>query len=509
MGGKKHISDWFSSNDDSDKNDKEVLSEYDKTINTIKLENMFKGTITICIVYAILGFILLLMSYLSESVRDLLFNKFLPFTIVYIIGSILIIIIMLYYIFSFKPAKIFKDNNIDEISCPDYWEVKIIDEKYIGDSFDPNYADDFKYKCVMNKNIFNKKTLFEKTPNLRMTNTMSNLLTTQDHVNKYNSISSNTFNNNYKKYGNSYNLYTDVNTNSGTYNETKKYITSNLGIYNDAQRVDNIFSNLRNISLLENNYSIGEDGKATDLLLEQNTTFNPDMNISIWTKDNDTIGLPTLSSSGANSNGMIIFNWNNLTYDILDNYLSQQNTAFIKVIIPHGTSGNNTNYCLGLIKYKDEDKNYIIFKPKISVDLKTIFDNIAAINKDSGDFLIKNTILYTWNKEALVDTDNYDNIHIGGSSPQTATDLTHYTQTNLTGPTLQLYDITKYRVNEITDSQLHGEPTRYISPLLCDTVYPKLLSRFEGNIKGNDKNNDIRCAYSKMCGIPWSDLHCN
>jgi hypothetical protein len=500
MGGKKHISDWFSSNDDSDKNDKEVLSEYDKTINTIKLENMFKGTITICIVYAIFGFILLLMSYLSESVRDLLFNKFLPFTIVYIIGSILIIIIMLYYIFSFKPAKIFKDNNIDEISCPDYWEVKIIDEKYIGDSFDPNYADDFKYKCVMNNNIFDKKKLFEKTSNLRMTNNMSNLLNTSNNVNKYDSVNSNLFNTNYKKNGNSYNLYTDVNTNSGTYTETKKYITSNLGIYNDEQRVNNIFSNLRNISLLENNYSIGENGNATDLLLEQNTTFNPYMNISIWTKDNNTTGVPLLQNANE-ANGMIIFNWNNLTYDILDNYLSQKNTSFIKVTIPKSGAATS-NYCLGLIKYKDEDNNNIIFKPNVSANLKTIFTAVDAANKDSSDFLIKNTNLYMWNKEALIVTDNYDDIIIGTNS-------TYYTSINISGPILQLYDIANYRVKTITDSQLHGGTTTLISPLLCDTVYPKLLSRFEGNIKGNDKNNDIRCAYSKMCGIPWSDLHCN
>ena len=509
MGGNKHNSDWFSSNDDSDdKNDKDVLSEYDKTMNTIKLENMFKGTILICIVYAIIGFILVLVAYLSESVRDLLFNKFLPFTIVYIIGSILIIFIMLYYIFSFKPVKIFKDNNIDEISCPDYWEVKIIDEKYIGNSFDPNYADDFKYKCVMNKNVFDKKTLFEKSTNLRMTNNMSNLITTANNVNKYDSAKNAPFDDDYKKNGNLYNIYTDVNTNTNTsYNDTKKYITSNLGIYNDVQRVDNIFSNLRKISLLENNYKIDDTGKAIDLLNTE-ITFNPEINNTIWNKTNATEAQTILSSTASN-NKMIIFSWNNLTYNILDNYLSQKDIAFIKVTSTKN-GDSTTKYCLGVIKYDSIDSNIIKFIPNTSANITSIHSNLDANNKDGKNLTIFNTNLYTC-INTIQDKTQHNFDTITSSTPTSNINLI-----GDKGPILQLYDSTKFRPASLTDSELHGvtnpdelTPTDYISPLLCDTVYPKLLSRFEGNIKGNDAKNDIRCTYSKMCGIPWSDLHCN
>jgi len=140
--------------------DKPILSDYDKTMNTIKHENMFKGTVIICIVYAIFGFILLAAAYFSDIARDLLFNRFLPFTLIYIIGTILIIMTMLFFIFTFEPVKINKISNIDDISCPDYWKVQIIDEKYIGDSFDINYINDFKYKCIMDTDIFDKKYLF-------------------------------------------------------------------------------------------------------------------------------------------------------------------------------------------------------------------------------------------------------------------------------------------------------------------------------------------------------------
>ena len=78
--GKEDFSSWFSSKVDDVKEKNKDLTEYDITMNTIKHENMFKGTILICIVYAILGFILVVLSYVSESARDLLFNKFLLFT---------------------------------------------------------------------------------------------------------------------------------------------------------------------------------------------------------------------------------------------------------------------------------------------------------------------------------------------------------------------------------------------------------------------------------------------
>ncbi len=38
---------------------------------------------------------------------------------------------------------------------------------------------------------------------------------------------------------------------------------------------------------------------------------------------------------------------------------------------------------------------------------------------------------------------------------------------------------------------------------MCDELYPSLLESLD------DNNNNIRCAYSKICDIPWSDLRCD
>ena len=69
------------------------ISNYDMTIYNIKRENMFKGTILMCIIYAIFAFILIISAYVSDNIKTLLFERFLPFTLIYIIGTIIIILV--------------------------------------------------------------------------------------------------------------------------------------------------------------------------------------------------------------------------------------------------------------------------------------------------------------------------------------------------------------------------------------------------------------------------------
>ena len=50
------------------------LTPYDITVNTITQDNMFKGTIAICIIYAIFAAILMIAAFVSSNIYDLLFN---------------------------------------------------------------------------------------------------------------------------------------------------------------------------------------------------------------------------------------------------------------------------------------------------------------------------------------------------------------------------------------------------------------------------------------------------
>jgi hypothetical protein len=550
-------SSWFSiktlEEEEKEKTDKEKLknnlTEYDITMNTIKHENMFKGTIIICIVYAIFGFLLLLLSYFSESVRDLLFNKFLYFTLIYIIGSIIIIFIMLYYIYTFEHTKINRYNDIDEISCPDYWNVQIIDDNYIGDSFDANYANEFKYRCVLNDKIFDKKQMFKyhNNKNYRMTNNFSNIDNRENYIGKYLDTKDVNFNADYINNKDLYNLYVDVNnysTNpsgiSSTFIENKKKLTKDLNIYNDLTRVDNIYSNLRKISLLQNNYEINDSNNATNLLLKPISTnnnntkqiINPNINFSIWPKDNLAINI-VLNSSESN-NALQIIKWTNISKDQLDNlFLNTTNYNVVALKIGIETTASLTYYCLGLIKKDNTDSNNIKyyyyptpngsgFRNVAATYLNVIFPhatagslsaNVRETDIDKYNLIFKTTKLF---KIVDISTNNdyndyndYNNI----TSVGTVVSNIRIDDLGMPGPYIQAYDKTKYNLINISKENLHNADNanskdNYQIPLLCDTVYPKLFARFEKEDINNENHNDIRCAYSKICGIPWSDLRC-
>ena len=69
-------------------------------INFEKRTNMFKGTIIICVVYGIFAFMLMAATAFSPSARVVVFDNFLPFTLVFIIGTILIICLMMQHEYS-------------------------------------------------------------------------------------------------------------------------------------------------------------------------------------------------------------------------------------------------------------------------------------------------------------------------------------------------------------------------------------------------------------------------
>jgi len=118
--------------------------------------NMFKATITVCIIYAILSAILLLLGYYT-SFGEILFNKLLPFMIVFILGCIIVIIYFCNKIYNLKPVNLVSNVNYDVDSCPDYWTM-VYQPNIDSSSVDRKInASLFSYKCVLNSNIIDKK----------------------------------------------------------------------------------------------------------------------------------------------------------------------------------------------------------------------------------------------------------------------------------------------------------------------------------------------------------------
>ena len=358
----------------------EELSDYDMAVYNLKKERIFWGTLAICITYALIAFILFMASYLSEKVKAILLNRFFPFTLVFVIGTIAITIYLTYQVLDFRPVKINKNNNYDTLSCPDYWRLEKvpIDETKPSDTqlFEGVNPGLFKYRCVMDPNIFNKADIAKST-----NKTISGGIPTADlrltGASKINDVV----------------LPSHTEIRNASY--SNNYLYANLLDKNSHYYKDIANSNLQQTELLKHNF-----------IMNNYTLIN----------SNDTSGL-------------LHFRYN------IDP--SKMDTARKLNIYPLNSYDSDTT---------NSDIN--------SFDIMTNKFMSVEINKTTNKPVIK--------------------------YGTTDTGITSYT--------------------EIKNA-----------PMACDRVYPLYLATKDVELsKGNSKldQNVLRCAYSKICGVPWSDLNC-
>lgn len=483
-----------------DKKSDPVLTEYDITINSIHQENMFKGTITVCIIYAVFAFILICAAYFSDNIRELLFDKFLPFTLIYIIGTIIIIMIFLFFILSFKPKKIDFNKIDDTISCPDYWKLEVLDDKAIEKSFDINSFNKklFKYRCVMDDKVFNKSSIYKqdkKNPNInqyRLANIPA-FITNDDGVSTYN------------------NLYPSDATNLTSFlsqddNDKYLYLYKNLNSYNNSNLIytnnkiisSNIINDLKQSALIMNNYAIPASEKIdnptkyTDLTnaglniysangLDARYTCNyyNSPPILTWATSNamkdasflsyQNIALPRPSENK---------NFTSTVYDW--STMNEPTTGNVYAIdFEDKTSSTNNYVYLGYIQ-KDADKQlYFVGTPSITIPANSFNDKV-------NQFRYYFDTTYIVGASTLISPKNYSTIDVSSF---------------VKGPKVRVFHKTE-RQPEILVNKLDNQNI----PLTCSAVYPSFLTSKEDKYS---ENNTLRCAYSKICNIPWSDLHCN
>lgn len=60
----------------------------------------------------------------------------------------------------------------------------------------------------------------------------------------------------------------------------------------------------------------------------------------------------------------------------------------------------------------------------------------------------------------------------------------------------------------ITIQKKNGTNAGTEVPLICDQVYPKVLSIIDNKLNPDGYNNKLHCAYAKTCGVTWSDANC-
>lgn len=498
-------------------------------INFEKRTNMFKGTIIICVVYGLFAFLLMASTAFSPSARVILFDNFLPFTLVFIIGTILIICLMLYYIFSYIPVNV--TYRLDGITCPDYWDVELLDDNYVKNSFDPQYPSSFfKYKCIMNKEIFDTKTMFVDSTNLRTDKTKSYKYTNiLDSINpsggtynglagNYYSLSNIPFEKNFDNHKEYVKLYKDIN----------QYSESNIrSLLNSKSETlsKNVLNNLKNIALVQNNYKVINPKHNPDNIIDmisQSNMWNstsPSVSPITWhysNNVNNSVGIGTavtniiVPTTHANINA-ILLDWKDLKadkafysgYDISLNNEDEKNTIKKGLNIYYRpTINGNINYLnlLGKVEITSNSSNNPTISMKFIPMVKGSFGKGDNITSDKSDYILNsdNIIIskdYVPDNKLLLETTGGGINYIKLLNNEVGSRLKLENM-----PIIQLYDKTTTRPNSIPKTIL-STPSAQI-PLNCDELYPAFLESMD------DDHNNVRCAYSKICNIPWSDLRC-
>lgn len=150
-----------------EKVDLETLSDEERQIYQIDKMRMFKFTIMICVAYALVATIFLLLILFTSWGRRVLYNEMYAFVITFIIGTTIIVVYLSNEIYNFKPnASKFK-TSYDAEMCPDYWKLDYIKKEDLLDSEGRSYVsrqlneNQFRYKCSMDSRLFSAQKLVE------------------------------------------------------------------------------------------------------------------------------------------------------------------------------------------------------------------------------------------------------------------------------------------------------------------------------------------------------------
>lgn len=153
--------------------DMSILNDDDKDAFASQKLKMFKYTIATCAIYGVISIIILCLAIFTKWGKELFYNNIFPFTITYIIGTIIIIAILSNNIYNFKPTKKTQSIGYDAEICPDYWQLNPVDIDGLKDENGQSYfksnvnTNHFKYKCTPNTDLFNTNNTIQYDSNFQ------------------------------------------------------------------------------------------------------------------------------------------------------------------------------------------------------------------------------------------------------------------------------------------------------------------------------------------------------
>lgn len=134
-----------------------TLTENERKIYDKNTQKTYKKTFWLCVIYALIALVILLIGLFSQWGNNVFFTELFAFVITYIIGTIIIISLLTWSIYSFDFPEIKKELKSDANYCPDYWNndygnddnLKDDNEKYVFGEIEENQ---FNIRCNINEN---------------------------------------------------------------------------------------------------------------------------------------------------------------------------------------------------------------------------------------------------------------------------------------------------------------------------------------------------------------------
>lgn len=225
----------------------------------------YKGSIAVCVTYSVFSLLLLLLAFFSERAKEIIGDTIMPFTITFVIGTVIIVTILAIQISSYKPH-FTTDYIYDRDVCPNYWKLEKTPPEELS-QFNKDIQPMMKYRCKPDTSIYPLNTYFNGTNALK----------------KYTANVEDTRNNNI--YG--HNIFKSNSTNTTTPENYRYGVVlnakdndkiNNPGLYQLVNGVQNGTTNINYLNQMYGNTNITDSTGSINKAVPGNTSVNAGSN---------------------------------------------------------------------------------------------------------------------------------------------------------------------------------------------------------------------------------------
>lgn len=151
---------------------KNKLDDFSRNKFEVNRQKSYKLTYMTCIIYSIIAFGIIFIAALTDWGNNLFYNELYLFTMTFVVGSIIVISLLVYKVYSFDFPDLTKKITNDAYYCPDYWISKTINpsgeydvvtgdgtEQVTNKFFGENNYSHFNIECSLS-GIYNMNMLY-------------------------------------------------------------------------------------------------------------------------------------------------------------------------------------------------------------------------------------------------------------------------------------------------------------------------------------------------------------